>query len=129
MRVCTHARLKARGHDSSCRQIKTEERIKARKRLTAESEDVTVHFIPIAFKQLGGHVHHLLQGLHLYKRTQKYIISVEMLLFFFFFSFLFNLCGLREDSPVCYLLDRNAFLRKPMQASRPRPQPGGLQEE
>lgn len=59
----THATEQVGGHTSNYRKANTQ--MKAWKRLTAEAENVAVHFISIALKQLGRHVHHLLQGLHL----------------------------------------------------------------
>ena len=35
--------------------------------LTAVSEDVAIHLIPVTLKQLGCHLHQLLQGLYLHK--------------------------------------------------------------
>lgn len=39
------------------------------RKLTAEPEDVTVHLISVALKQLSCHFHHLLQVLHLNRRN------------------------------------------------------------
>lgn len=42
------------------------------KKLTAETEDVTVHFISVTLKEFSRHVHHLLQRLHLHTHTTRY---------------------------------------------------------
>lgn len=50
---------------SSWSENKDVQRANEGRRLTAEPEDVTVHLISVALKQLSRHFHHLLQVLHL----------------------------------------------------------------
>lgn len=57
---------------------------KAKKTLTAETKDVTVHLISVTLKQLSCHVHHLLQWFHLYIQTQYSFLQI------FYFHCLFN---------------------------------------
>lgn len=39
--------------------------------LTAEAEQIVVHVISVALKQLDRHVHHVLKGLHLGKKDSN----------------------------------------------------------
>lgn len=50
------------------------------KRLTAETEDVTVHFISVTLEQFRRHVHHLLQRLHLLTHTHTHRTRCDPLL-------------------------------------------------
>lgn len=63
------------GHDKGERKEKQKtdrsRKHTQKKRLTAEAEDVTVHFISVTLKQFSRHVHHLLQRLHLHTQTQQ----------------------------------------------------------
>lgn len=81
-----YGRVKEAEHnvDQEGKPIKTQTRDKQRstrtnegRRLTAEPQDVTVHLISVALKQLGCHFHHLLQGLHL--QTKPRHLQLESL--------------------------------------------------
>lgn len=97
-----------------CEWVKNEEKKKTR---TVQAEQVGEHLISVTLKQLGRHVHHLLQRLHLH--TNKHSLSPQVELFFFF-PYLLCVC-------VCvYLVVNNAFLCKPLQSWRLGPQSWSL---